>query len=92
MITGSADISLTQLAVSPLNQVNFNSPFNAHRSSSPFLHLVILSHKPAYFTECLFKQLIDTTLCVDRGLSSLLRKRWLSCPRPPLQTSSSRKS
>jgi hypothetical protein len=53
--------------VSPLNLVNFNSPFDSHRRSLflPPPHCFPL--QLCVVTECHFKQSINTAFCVQKG-------------------------
>ena len=92
MITGTAYLSQAQQTVSPLNLVNFNSPFDSHRRSL----LLSPPHYPPLqvrvLIEYLFKPSINTALCVQKGPLPLPRMIWPSHPRPFLQTSSPRKS
>jgi hypothetical protein len=62
LITGYADISHAQLAVLPLNLVNFNSPLDSHRRSLLHSPPHCSPLHPCVVTECLFKPSIDTAL------------------------------
>jgi hypothetical protein len=92
LITGSTYISEAQVTVSPLNLVNFNSPFDSHRRSlllSPPLYSPL---QVCVVIECPFKPSINTALCFQKGPLPLPCMIWLSHPNPFLQTSSPRKS
>jgi hypothetical protein len=80
------------LAVSPLNLVNFNSPFDSHRRSVLFSPPHCSPLQTCLVIEYPFKPPIDTALCLQKGPLPLPCMIWLSRPRPFLQTSSPPKS
>jgi hypothetical protein len=92
LITGSTYISEAQVTVSPLNLVNFNSPFDSHRRSLLLSPPLSSPLQVCVVIECPFKPSINTALYFQKGPLPLPCMIWLSHPNPFLQTSSPRKS